>query len=292
MLLFADDTNIFYSHSCLKTLNETLQTEVDKIAEWLNTNKLSINTSKTKFILFRSSKKKKKHVVRLSINNDDIKQVKSTTFLGVVIDECLSWNDHIDSVAKKIVKSAGIIAKIRHFTNLNTLKLIYYALVYPYLIYGNLIWSNTYKTRIQKLTNIQKKIIRLMTFQSNFSHTENIFIDLQILNLSKLNNYLTSLFMFRYHHLNNLPKFFTNCFISNNQIHQYNTRNSTKLHKSYQRTNYVKHSLSVKGVDVWNNLDSNLTIITSRPFLRKNPKYTFYVINLIKHFNCNFSSCK
>jgi hypothetical protein len=154
MLLFADDTNIFYSHSCLKTLNETLQTEVDKIAEWLNTNKLSINTSKTKFILFRSSKKKKKHVVKLSINNDDIKQVKSTTFLGVVIDECLSWNDHIDSVAKKIVKSAGIIAKIRHFTNLNTLKLIYYALVYPYLIYGNLIWSNTYKTRIQKLTNI------------------------------------------------------------------------------------------------------------------------------------------
>ena len=65
MLLFADDTNLFYSHSCLKTLNETLQTEVEKIAEWLNTNKLSINTSKTKFILFRSSKKKKKHEVKL-----------------------------------------------------------------------------------------------------------------------------------------------------------------------------------------------------------------------------------
>jgi hypothetical protein len=135
-----------------------------------------------------------------------------------------------------------------------------------------------YKTRIQKLTNIQKKIIRLMTFQSNFSHTEKIFIDLQILNLSKLNNYLTSLFMFRYHHLNNLPKFFTNFFISNNQIHQYNTRNSTKLHKSYQRTNYVKHSLSVKGVDVWNNLDSNLTIITSRPIFKKKSRI---------HFLCN-----
>ena len=187
MILFADDTNIFYSHSCLKTLNKILQTEVDKIAEWLNTNKLSINTSNTKFILFRSSKKKQKHVVTLTINNDDIKQVKSTTFLGVVIDECLSWNDHIDSVAKKIVKSAGIIAKIRHFTNLNTLKLIYYALVYPYLIYGNLIWSSTYKKRIKKLINIQKKIVRLMTFQSYTSHTEKIFIDLQILNLSKLN---------------------------------------------------------------------------------------------------------
>ena len=136
---------------------------------------------------------------------------------------------------------------------------------YPYLIYGNLIWSNTYKTRIQKLTNIQKKIIRLMIFQSNFSHTEKIFIDLQILNLIKLNNYLTSLFMFRYHHLKNLPKIFTNFFISN---------------KSYQRTNYVKHSLSVKGVDVWNNLDSNLKIITSRPIFKKKSK---------THFLCNQS---
>jgi hypothetical protein len=76
--------------------------KVDKIAEWLNTNKLSINTSKTKFILFRSSKKKKKHVVKLPINNDGIKQVKSTTFLGVVIDECLSWNDHIDPLQRKL----------------------------------------------------------------------------------------------------------------------------------------------------------------------------------------------
>jgi hypothetical protein len=109
-------------------------------------------------------------------------------------------------------------------------------LVYPYLIYGNLIWSSIYKKRIQKLINIQKKIVRLMTFQSYTSHTEKIFIALQILNLSKLNKYLTSLFMFRYHHLNNLPNFFTNFFITNNQIHQHNTRNSTKLHKPYQRT--------------------------------------------------------
>ena len=212
MLLFADDTNIFYSHSCLKTLNETLQTEVDKIAEWLNTNKLSINTSKTKFILFRSSKKKKKHVVKLSINNDDIKQVKSTTFLGVALMNIYHAERSYRFRCKENCKICGIIAKIRHFTNLNTLKLKYYALVYPYLIYGNLIWSNTYKTRIQMLTNIQKKIIRLMTFQSNFSHTEKIFIDLQILNLSKLNNYLKGIrqYIFLLFHFKELLKLYVN----------------------------------------------------------------------------------
>ena len=76
------------------------------------------------------------------------------------------------------------------------MKLIYYTLVYPYLTYGNLIWGNTYKSRIQKLVNIQKKIVRLMTFKSYFDHSEPIFDELQILiNLYKINDYLTSTYI-------------------------------------------------------------------------------------------------
>jgi hypothetical protein len=158
-ILFADDTNIFYSgNKCLKTLSNIIQTEIDKVAEWLNVNKLSLNTTKTKIILFRSPNKKPSQTIKININGKNIEQVKSTTFLGIIIDECLTWKDHIAKVAKKIIRAAGIIAKIRHFVNRNTLKLIYYALVYPYLIYGNLTWGNTYKSRIQKIMNIQKKL--------------------------------------------------------------------------------------------------------------------------------------
>jgi retron-type reverse transcriptase len=53
IVLFADDTNILFSHTCLKQLNEIIQIEMNKITDWLNANKLSINTQKTKFILFR-----------------------------------------------------------------------------------------------------------------------------------------------------------------------------------------------------------------------------------------------
>ena len=99
-------------------------------------------------------------------------------------------------MGKKITKSTEIISKIRHFTNLNTLILVYYALVYPYLIYGNLIWGNTYKKRLHKLMNIQKKIIRLMTFKSYTEHSEPLFNKLNILSIKKINDFLTSLFMF------------------------------------------------------------------------------------------------
>ena len=238
---FIGINNIYaYSNNCLKTINKVIQAEINKVTEWLNVNKLSLNISKTKFILFRSINKKPKENVKITINNINIDQVKRTNFLGVIIDECLTWNDHITKVAKTISRASGIIAKIRHFVNRNALKLIYYALVYPYFTYGNLIWGNTYKIRIQKIMNIQKKIVRLMTFKSYVEHAEMIFKELRILDIFKINDYLTAIFMFRYHRLKNLPEKFSNYFVTVDQIHKHNTRNSSKLYKRYKRTNYVK----------------------------------------------------
>ena len=91
-----------------------------------------------------------------------------------------------------------------------------------------------------------------MTFKSYFDDSEPTFKDLNILNIFKINDYLTALFMFRYHHLNNLPEFFKDYFVSSNQIHQYNTRNASKLLTSNKITNYVEHTLSIERVDVWN----------------------------------------
>ncbi len=95
-----------------------------------------------------------------------------------------------------------------------------------------------------------------MTFKSYLEHTEPIFKELGILDIFKINDYLTAMFMFRYHHHKNRPEVFENYFLTTNKIHQHNTRNASKPHKCYKRTNYVKHNLSNKGVDVWNALVS------------------------------------
>ena len=102
VILFADDTNVLYSHTCLKTLNEILQIEMKKITNWLNVDKLSLNTTKTKYIIFRSRNKKFNHDLDISINEENIKQVKNIIFLGIVIDEFLTWHDHIDLIKKKL----------------------------------------------------------------------------------------------------------------------------------------------------------------------------------------------
>ena len=79
-----------------------------------------------------------------------------------------------------------------------------------------------------------------MTFKSYFDSSEPIFKDLKILNLFKINTYLTSLFMIRYFYIQNLPEIFEN--MSNREIHNYNTRNSSLQHKTSNRTNYIENT--------------------------------------------------
>ena len=85
-----------------------------------------------------------------------------------------------------------------------------------------------------------------MTFKSYLEHTEPIFKELGILNIFQINDSLTAMFIFRYYYLENLPETFENYFVTNNQIHQHNTRNASKLHKASKRTNYAKCTLVIK----------------------------------------------
>ena len=147
--------------------------------------------------------------------------------------------------------------------------------------------GNTYKARIQKLMRIRKKIVRLITFKSYSEHTEMIFKNLGILNVYQINDYLTSIFMFRYFNLKNLPETFANYFATNNEVHHHNTRNTSQLHKTYNRTNYAKHSLSNNGIDIWNGLENQYKNIKSLyTFKRKlkkilpPKKYYLLILNL------------
>ena len=77
-------------------------------------NKLSLSLTKTNFMIFHSRQKKVNVNVPLTLENAVIKQVSETKFLGVLIDQLLSWKPHIDFVSKKFSESVGIIAKARY----------------------------------------------------------------------------------------------------------------------------------------------------------------------------------
>jgi len=209
--LFADDTNLFLSHKNLVTLKETMNRELSKIASWLSANKLSLNIKKTHFIIFKSRGKKSNQNVSITINNQEIEQVKYTKFLGLYIDDEFTWKYHIDQVATKISKMTGIMAKARHYLSQKTLQTIYDTMVYPYLTYCNIVWTSTYPSRLKSLFMLQKKIVRIMKFAKYKEKSRPLFLSLKILNIYESNTYLMALFMYSYFS-DNLPSYFTNYF--------------------------------------------------------------------------------
>ena len=156
-ILFADDTNVFFSGVDIQTLCECISRELNKLHVWLSVNKLSLNVDKTNYILFGN----RIYIdnVCIAMNNSIITRVRATKVLGVIIDEKLTWKDHISLVRSKFAKTVGILYRVRHLLNLSALFILYCSLFLPYLTYCAEIWGNTFKSNIQCIFILQKKIV-------------------------------------------------------------------------------------------------------------------------------------
>ena len=256
-ILFADDTNLLMSHKDPDTLMIQMNRELELISTWLALNKLSLNLAKTHFILLKSSRKKIRSELTLKIKDQIISQVEYTKFLGVIIDSNLSWKQHINSVANKISKLTGILCKARHFVTRPLLKSIYYALICPYIFCGNVVRANTYQSKLDKIYKLQKKIVRIMSFKEYNHSSKPLFKELNILNVYQVNYFVTGNVMYQYSK-NQLPPAIMSQFKTNEEIHNYNTRSSKKLHKPKSKTNVRKFTICDKGVDIYNSLPCNL----------------------------------
>ena len=92
----------------------------------MNANRLSLNTDKTNYVLFHTIQKHITDFFSLKLNNKQINFKKCIKYLGVLIDSHLNWKEHILNLSKKLSKSIGIICKLRHFVNIQTLIQLYY----------------------------------------------------------------------------------------------------------------------------------------------------------------------
>ena len=119
-IIFADDTNLILSHTNIKELFNLMNSELEKFNEWFKSNKLSINADKTKFILFHKSRQSMNLPLKLpdlKTNNVLIEQKEYLKFLGVIIDQNLSWKQHISVLESKLSRAIGILYKSRPYLN-------------------------------------------------------------------------------------------------------------------------------------------------------------------------------
>ena len=176
--MFADDTNLFFEHADLRLLFSMVNDELKKIYEWFNVNKLSLNADKTKYSLFHKPSKTDDLPLLLPkvlINDKEVEKVGSIKFLGVLLDEHLSWKEHTRYTENEIVKNIGLLYRAKPFLGKHSLLTLYYSYIHTYLNYANLSWASTNKTNQKKLLSQQKHAIRIVNKKTLFQRIKELF---------------------------------------------------------------------------------------------------------------------
>lgn len=223
------------------------------LKDWFDLNKLTLNTSKTKFIVFGN--RLSNTISKLMINEVEIERVSTIKFLGVVIDNNLNWKPHISYIKNKISKSVAILYKVKDFLNEKSLYTLYCSLVLPYINYCVEVWGNTYKTNINPIFQLQKRAIRIVKKTNYREPTNSLFIELKALKLKELVELKTLQIMYKAKK-QQLPESIQGLFTVREC--QHDLRGYCVFKKKQVRTNAKYHCLSVKGVNLWNNCDDEL----------------------------------
>ena len=275
--LFADDSNMLFADNNLRSLEATVNNELKNECDWLTANKLTLNTKKSYFVIFRPRQKKLEYDTNTLTSLECKEYVK---YLGILIDSHLSWKFHIDYVAFKLSKIVGIIARLRHFVPFNTLLSIYQSLMFPYLTFGLSAWGQAAQLLLKKLLLLQKRAIRFMNFSKPRTHAVPLFISSKILPINML--YLETLSTLMYDISNNsAPQNISRLFRKSNLIHPYKTRSSSSgnFYIQYSRLNQQHNSTTCFGARVWNCLPPQVRQLPKKQFKKKVREILFAIFH-------------
>ena len=259
--LFADDSTLSYSfdHRDSTTCN-VVNNELNLVSRWLCSNRIQINVSKTKYILF--SLRRTVTLPPIMIGNSEIERVESIKFLGVHLDQNLKFDQHITYLSHKLSKSIGILNRIKFFMPEPVMIKLYYALIQPYILYAIKSWYGCSSYLRNKILVLQKKSVRCIFNLQYNDHTLNYYKLAKIMNI----NQLYELRVLIYFH-KTIYKNHDACMYPNlrplSDAHDFQTRSSHNLIIPRHRSSKYEKSLLYSGIQLWNKLPIELRKIES-----------------------------
>ena len=255
-ILFADDTTIFIQGKNVNEMMVTLNNELIKFSNWIRCNQLTINVSKT-FYMVSCGANINLDNISIKIDNIVLSKVNQIKFLGVTIDEKLTWKTHLLSLCTRLSQITGVLYRIRNCLPPDSIRTVYLSTVYPHLLYCSAIWGGAFKTLLDSLFIAQKKIIRVMYFKSKYDHTNTLFSEHNIIKLPDIIFLQTCLFVFKSLYI--FPVNATFEFPS----HNINTRRPRDVKVPQCRTVHAQRSVGVRGAWSWNSLHQDIKSIDS-----------------------------
>ena len=269
-LMFADDSTCLDKHRNLNDLETSVNLELSKIADWFIANKMSINSDKTKYMIFHPRYKAITYDMNITFKDQTdpsitvaLERITNNSVpdnfirsLGVLLDENLSFDKHINTLALKLNRALFYLNRSKNILGFNARKQLYFSLIHSNLLYCNTIYGSSSSKNIKRIHVIQKKAIRIVFNKDFRAHTTKLFYKLKLLPLPDLINFKSLIFFYDFKS-KNLPATFNNEWILNserNNLFQLNLRSSQGFYIPVARYQYLTNFPLIKGPKLWNSL--------------------------------------
>jgi hypothetical protein len=249
-ITYADDTTLFTTLNPSDENTEIINNELCEVYQWLCTNKLSLNITKTNYMVFHTPHRTLVPPA-LKLNNIPLVHTDQFNFLGITLDKHMSWKPHTNKIATKIAQTCGILNKLKNTVPEHTLITLYQSPINPHINYGILAWGKS--TNTSTLTKLQKRALRTITTSKYNAHTDPIHKRFNILKITDQYSLNALKFYYKYIH-KEIPEYFTNFTLTNQQNSSHmHTRNSSQLAIPTHHSQLFKTSLRYSLVHIINN---------------------------------------
>ena len=257
LFMYADDTTALVGKSSTNTMEECCNLTLQRLTEWFASNRLVMNPQKTMYARYHNS-----HCalepMKLSVNSGEISSCASTKFLGIHIDEKLTWEKHCVELCKTLNSLCYQVRNLKSVLTLDQLRSFYFASVQSRLCYGICFWGASPGSRAVFVA--QKRIIRVIAGSAPGSPCRVLFSRLRLLPLPCLHIQELAIFTFNNKHEYQIVS----------QVHSYPTRNKNNIYVDSCRLTVSCKSPSYLGASVYNRLPADVrTALSFNSFKNK-----------------------
>lgn len=263
LTLFADDTNVFIAESNLQTLFSSANLVCDKLSDWFYANRLTVNISKSAFMIFFARTSDDQYILEnkleLKLNNHQLSRVNKIKFLGLLIDDKLTFKQHIKDLTSKINNTNSMLFARKQFIPSNARRNLYLSLIYSKISFGIEIYGNAAQSILQPLLRANNKTLRNLQNQTRFSDVKQLYISYNILPVHLLYQLTTAKTVYKCLHCkDSISVVMYDIFNQHCFNHSVNTRLCNTKYLYLQTNASLFKSLLYSSTLIWNSIPINI----------------------------------
>ena len=263
-ILYADDTTLVISAKTYANLYKFMNEDLKNLHNWLCLNKLTLNASKTKFIVYSVSSRSAKIPPELSvmIDGNTIERVENYTFLGTNINQHLSWKPHMLNILSKIQRNLGVVRKISRFLDRHSLFQLYHSLIMSHIRNGIVVWFHSHAAIRKKIQACANKFLRIIFHLKSRDSVRDLMKENKLLSVNQIYHLEVAKVMQKYS-LKTIPAPFFDIFERQIRTSQTRTRSGSTVVRAPSSTQKCAQSIRCIGPQIWNALPNSIRFLPS-----------------------------